>query len=63
MSDPFEKALDFVLTAEGDLVDDPPDPGGLTKFGISQRAYPMVGSDGHGWFRRLAKAHQMAIRL
>src|SRR5579862_3236474 len=40
MSDPFETAVDFVLTAEGGLVDDPSDPGGVTKFGISQRAYP-----------------------
>ena len=40
MSDAFETAVDFVLTAEGGLVDDPSDPGGRTKFGISQRAYP-----------------------
>jgi lysozyme family protein len=40
MPDPFEAAVDFVLTAEGGFVDDPSDPGGLTKFGISQRAYP-----------------------
>ena len=40
MSDLFETAVDFVLTAEGGLVDDPSDPGGLTNFGISQRAYP-----------------------
>jgi lysozyme family protein len=40
MSDLFETALDFVLSAEGGFVDDPADPGGLTKFGISQRAYP-----------------------
>ena len=32
--------MDFVLSAEGGLVDDGSDPGGLTKFGISQRAYP-----------------------
>jgi lysozyme family protein len=38
--DPFETAVDFVLSAEGGLVDDGSDPGGLTKFGISQRAYP-----------------------
>jgi lysozyme family protein len=38
--DPFEGAVDFVLTAEGGLVDDGSDSGGLTRFGISQRAYP-----------------------
>jgi lysozyme family protein len=38
--DPFETAVDFVLSAEGGLVDDGSDPGGITKFGISQRAYP-----------------------
>lgn len=37
----FESALNFVLRWEGEsLVDDPRDPGGLTKYGISQRAYP-----------------------
>ena len=40
MPDLFEAAVDFVLAAEGGLVEDPSDPGGLTKFGISQRAYP-----------------------
>jgi lysozyme family protein len=38
--DPFETAMNFVLSAEGGLVDDGSDPGGLTKFGISQRGYP-----------------------
>ena len=42
MSEPFETAVDFVLSAEGGLVDDPSDPGGLTNFGISQRAYPSL---------------------
>ena len=32
----------FTLAAEGGLVDDPRDPGGLTNFGISQAAYPNV---------------------
>ena len=40
MADLFEVAVDFILSVEGGLVDDPTDPGGLTKFGISQRAYP-----------------------
>ena len=41
MSD-FDAFIDRVLSAEGGLVDDPRDPGGLTKFGISKRAYPSV---------------------
>lgn len=36
----FQRAFDMVISHEGGLVDDPDDPGGLTKFGISQRAYP-----------------------
>ncbi len=32
----------FTLGEEGGLCDDPGDPGGLTNFGISQRAYPDV---------------------
>ena len=42
MADLFEVAVDFILSVEGGLVDDPTDPGGLTKFGISQRAYPKL---------------------
>lgn len=38
----FDRALALVLRHEGGLVDDPNDPGGLTNFGISQRAYPGV---------------------
>lgn len=36
----FRYAVEEVLRAEGGLVNDPKDPGGLTNFGISQRAYP-----------------------
>lgn len=35
-------ARTWILAAEGGLVDDPRDPGGITKFGISKRAYPML---------------------
>ncbi|MGH9452368.1 MAG: glycoside hydrolase family 108 protein [Terriglobia bacterium] len=39
----FDTAVKFVLQNEGpELVRDPNDPGGLTKFGISQRAYPRL---------------------
>jgi lysozyme family protein len=33
-------AIALVLKHEGGLSEDPADPGGLTNFGISQRAYP-----------------------
>lgn len=38
----FERAVAIVLEEEGGLVDNPKDPGGLTKYGISQRAYPKL---------------------
>lgn len=38
----FDDAFERVIGHEGGLVDDPADPGGLTKYGISQRAYPGV---------------------
>ena len=38
----FDRALALVLRHEGGLVNDPRDPGGLTNWGISQRAYPDV---------------------
>ena len=38
----FENAVEITLKNEGGLVDNPSDPGGLTKFGISQRSYPNV---------------------
>jgi lysozyme family protein len=39
---PFESAIAFLLgpDIEGGYVNDPRDPGGETKFGISKRAYP-----------------------
>lgn len=36
----FERAFDMVIGHEGGLTDNPADPGGLTKYGISQRQYP-----------------------
>ena len=36
----FDRAFETIVGHEGGLVDDPRDPGGLTKYGISQRAYP-----------------------
>lgn len=40
MAELTEAMLDRLLEHEGGLVNHPKDPGGLTKFGISQRAYP-----------------------
>lgn len=42
MSRAFDQAFAFVVEAEGGatITDDPQDPGGLTKWGVSQRSYP-----------------------
>ncbi len=42
MKTDLERALDFVLKWEGGYVNDPKDPGGETKYGISKRAFPML---------------------
>lgn len=36
----FDAAFSRLIGHEGGLVDHPADPGGLTKYGISQRSYP-----------------------
>lgn len=38
----FDDFIERVLAHEGGLVDDPRDPGGLTQWGISKRAYPNI---------------------
>lgn len=38
----FDSALRFTLQWEGGYVNDPDDPGGETKYGISKRAHPEV---------------------
>lgn len=44
MREDWEKAIAFVLKMEGGAVAvvDPGDPGGLTKYGISQKSFPMI---------------------
>ena len=41
-SSTFQAALAFTLSAEGADTNDPNDPGGLTRFGISQSRHPEV---------------------
>jgi lysozyme family protein len=36
----FDLAFEHLIKREGGLVEHPNDPGGLTKYGISRRAYP-----------------------
>ena len=43
---PFRRALAVVLEHEGGLSEDPSDPGGITRYGISLRAYPGLGAEG-----------------
>jgi len=38
----FDQAFSVLMQHEGGLVDDPNDPGGLTRYGISHRAYPAL---------------------
>jgi len=38
----FDEAFNVLIGHEGGYVNDPRDPGGETKFGISKRAYPDV---------------------
>lgn len=41
-SDYFDKAVEVILKHEGGYVNDPRDPGGETKYGISKRQYPSL---------------------
>lgn len=36
----FDQAFQTLIKIEGGLVNDPRDPGGLTKYGISKKAFP-----------------------
>ncbi len=56
----FRDAVRIVLDLEGGdrLVDHPRDPGGLTKYGISLRAYPQLGREG---IMKLTEAEAIAI--
>lgn len=38
----FRQAIERILSIEGGYVNDPKDPGGETKFGISKRSYPLL---------------------
>ena len=42
----FHRCIDRILAEEGGLSDHPADPGGLTKYGISQRSYPTLDITG-----------------
>ena len=42
MNTSFDKIMDFIIKAEGGLVDNPNDPGRETKYGISKRQYPSL---------------------
>ena len=38
----FDHAFEAIIRAEGGYVNDPQDPGGETKYGISKRQYPLL---------------------
>lgn len=56
----FEDAVEIILELEGGskITNDPDDPGGLTKWGISLRAHPELSATG---LRRLTKAQAIEI--
>ena len=56
----FEDAVEIILDLEGGskVTDDPDDPGGLTKWGISLSAHPELGATG---IRRLTKVKAIEI--
>lgn len=41
-SEAFEKAVELIFKHEGGYVNNPKDPGGETKYGISKRSYPYL---------------------
>jgi len=57
---PFDRAFDLLIAREGGFVDDPKDPGGATRFGISLRAYPHLGYDG---IKNLTREQAKALYL
>jgi lysozyme family protein len=44
-TDSADRAIALVLRLEGGETNDPDDPGGRTKFGLSQRSYPTIDFD------------------
>jgi len=53
----FQTAIEHIFLFEGGLVDHPKDPGGITKFGISAKAYPELGVDGVRCISKEEAAH------
>lgn len=51
----FEKCLEYIFKWEGEYVDDPRDPGGETKYGISKKAFPKLD------IKNLTKKHAALI--
>ena len=45
MRESFDKAFELTIGLEGKPTDDPRDPGGYTKWGLSQRYNPVVNED------------------
>lgn len=51
----FHRCIDLILAEEGGYVNHPNDPGGETKYGISQRAYPQLD------IRHLTRARAVSL--
>jgi len=46
MSKDFDEAFDILIPIEGEETNDPRDPGGRTKYGLSERAHPELWVNG-----------------
>lgn len=58
----FDEAFDLLLGHEGGFVDHPEDPGGATRYGITQRTARLNGYLGDMQALPLAKAKEIARR-
>ncbi len=54
----FKQSVQIMIAREGGLVDDPDDPGKITKYGISLASHPELGAEG---IKNLTQAQASAI--
>jgi hypothetical protein len=57
--DIFETAVHFILDVERPAIIAEM----IARRSVAYALSPLVGRDGLGWFRRLAKVHQFALRV
>jgi lysozyme family protein len=62
MSEAFRAAVERTLQFEGSYVDDPADPGGATKYGISKRFLDGIGDNRHPRDLTIEDARQLYLK-